>query len=122
MPYCVFCEIVAGRLPANIRHQDDEIVVFDNQLLWVPVMLLLVPRKHMTQVELWSSGPLLGKMGQLAVELGKKHCPNGFRILSNFGEDALQTQPHGHIHVIGGARLGLYANRPGTAHHGPYRA
>jgi histidine triad (HIT) family protein len=109
--YCTFCEIVARREPARIRYEDDEILVFDNRLDWVPVMLLLIPKQHLSQQQLWQSGPLLGKMGELAVKLGNKYCPDGFRILSNFGLDALQTQPHGHIHVIGGTPLGLYVRR-----------
>ena len=86
-------------------------VVFDNQLTWAPVMLLLTPRSHMTQTELWSSGSLLARLGALAVRMGEEHCPNGFRVISNFGDDALQTQPHGHLHVVGGAPLGLYVRR-----------
>ena len=37
---CTFCGIVSGRIPANVRHEDDEVVVFDNELKWVPVMLV----------------------------------------------------------------------------------
>ena len=109
--YCTFCEIVAGRLPSRTWYEDDDLIVFDNQLRWDPVMMLLVPKRHVTQAALWSSGPLLSKLGSLAVGLGQQHCPNGFRILSNFGRDALQSQHHGHLHVIGGARLGLYVGR-----------
>ena len=110
---CTFCGIIAGRLPSRIEYEDDEIVVLDNQLRWLPVMLLLVPRQHLTQTEMWSSGPLMSRIGEMAVGLGEQHCPAGFRILSNFGPDALQTQPHGHLHLIGGAELGLYLRRPG---------
>ncbi len=110
---CTFCAIVEGRIAANLRYEDDEIVVFDNQLDWAPVMLLLVPRRHMGQAELWSDEALISKMGSLAARLGQEHCPRGFRILSNFGADALQTQPLGHLHVIGGAPLGLYVGRRG---------
>ncbi|MBM3933463.1 MAG: HIT domain-containing protein [SAR202 cluster bacterium] len=109
--HCVFCEIVAGREPARVLYQDDDILVFRNILTWVPVMLLLIPRKHMSQAELWGSGPLLGRIGELASRLGQEHCPGGFRILSNFGHDAMQSQPHGHVHVIGGTPLGLYVRR-----------
>ena len=109
--YCTFCEIVAGRLPAGLRFQDDDFLVFDNHLDWAPVMLLLVPREHMTQTELWTSGPIMARLGALAVRMGREHCPNGFRVLSNFGHDALQTQHHGHLHVVGGASLGLYVRR-----------
>ena len=108
---CTFCDIVARRLPARVRHEEDDVLVFDNQFDWAPTMLLLIPKTHLTQSELWRSGDLLGKIGALAVEMGNRFCPNGFRILSNFGHDAMQSQDHGHIHMIGGASLGLYLRR-----------
>jgi len=40
---------------------------------------------------------------------GAKYCPSGFRLLSNFGSDAMQSQAHGHVHVVGGTYLGEYA-------------
>jgi len=70
------------------------------------VMLLSVPKQHKTQAELWAD---LGRVGEIAVEMGKKHCPGGFRLLSNFGHDAMQSQEHGHVHIIGGMFLGEYA-------------
>jgi hypothetical protein len=30
-------------------------------------------------------------------------------MLSNVGFDAMQSQPHGHVHVLGGTFLGEYA-------------
>jgi histidine triad (HIT) family protein len=107
MPYsCVFCEIVAGREPAEVLYEDDDVMVFRNRLRWVPVMLLSVPKKHMTQAELWQD---LGRVGAIAVKMGQEHCPRGFRLLSNFGYEAMQSQEHGHVHVIGGTFLGEYA-------------
>ena len=111
--YCTFCEIVAGRLPSRTVHEQADILVFRNRLDWFPVQLLIVPTRHLTQQELWASGQLLARMGQVAVELGNDYCPNGYRLVSNFGDDALQTQQHGHIHVIGGAPLGLYVRNSG---------
>ena len=108
---CTFCDIVAGRIPARVRHEEDDFIVFDNLLDWAPTMLLLISKTHLTQSELWQSGDLFGKIGALAVKMGNRFCPNGYRILSNFGHDAMQSQDHGHIHVIGGARLGLYVRR-----------
>ena len=108
---CVFCSIVARTEPANVRYEDEDVMVFDNILDWAPVMLLFVPRIHQTQDELWKNPDLLGRIGHLAMEIGKEHCPQGFRILSNFGFDAMQTQPHAHIHVVGGSHLGHYVGR-----------
>ena len=49
--YCVFCEIVAHKEPAEILYEDDDVIVFRNRLRWVPVMLLSIPKKHMVQAE-----------------------------------------------------------------------
>jgi len=103
---CVFCEIIAGREPADVLYRDAEVVVFRNRLRWVPVMLLAVPVRHISQAELWAD---LGSVGEKAAAMGAEHCPGGFRLLSNFGHDAMQSQSHGHVHVIGGTFLGPYA-------------
>ena len=105
---CVFCRIVAKEEPATIHFEDDQVIAISNVLNWVPVMLLVMPKEHMTQIQLWEKGPM-EKVGQVVVEVGAKFCPNGFRVLSNFGPDAMQSQQHGHVHVIGGVYLGPYA-------------
>ena len=83
-------------------------MVIVNRLTWVPLMLLVMPREHMSQIQLWSSD-LMIRMGNLAVDMGAMYSPNGFRVLWNFGRDGMQSQAHGHIHVIGGTSLGPYA-------------
>lgn len=105
---CDFCEIVARTRPVTIFYEDDEIMVIKNRLQWAPVMLLVIPKRHMTQDELWGHS-LMARVGHLAVEMGGKYCPGGFRLLSNFGTDAMQSQEHGHVHVLGGMFLGRYA-------------
>lgn len=92
-----------GRRPDELRPVK---IIPNYRLKWVPVMLLSVPKKHMSQTELWSN---MGRVGEMAVRMGQEHCPDGFRLLSNFGFDAMQSQQHGHVHVIGGTFLGEYA-------------
>ena len=104
---CVFCEIIAGREPGSIRYEDDDVIVIDNHMRWAPVMMLAMPKKHVSQEELWKSH--MAKVGPVAVKMGEEHCPNGFRLVSNFGRDAMQTQGHGHVHILGGFYLGPYA-------------
>ena len=106
---CDFCEIVAGRLPRRVRFEDDELLAIHNRLTWAPVMLLVIPKLHMGQQEFWNSS-IFTQAARLAVQLGEEHCPNGYRIVSNMGRDALQTQPHGHLHIVGGTALGLYVS------------
>ncbi len=106
MEWCTFCRIIARQEPAEIVFEDEEVLVFRNRLHWVPVMLLVVPKEHRSQEEVWRR---MGRVGEVAVEMGLAHCANGFRLLSNIGSDAMQSQSHGHIHVLGGTFLGEYA-------------
>ena len=105
---CIFCTIIAGESPATFYRREDEFVIIKNKLTWVPVMLLGFPTTHLSQQELWQS-PVLPKIGQALSELGEKLAPGGFRVLSNFGRDGMQSQSHGHVHLIGGLHLGPYA-------------
>lgn len=102
---CVFCNIVAGLEPANVIYEDDEVIVIQNILRWVPVMLLAMTKEHRTQMELWAD---IGKVGRIASQIGAQFCPRGFRLLSNFGYDGMQSQEHGHLHIVGGTHLGPY--------------
>ncbi|MCH7608170.1 MAG: hypothetical protein IIC94_06360, partial [Chloroflexi bacterium] len=83
-PGCDFCGIISGRLPRTVRHEDGELLVFRNELTWVPVMYLIAPKTHMTQEEFWRS-PLFARAAALAIDLGSSDAPGGFRVVSNFG-------------------------------------
>ena len=86
-------------------YEDDEMIVIRNVLRWVPIMFLAMTKEHRTQDQLWDD---IGNIGRKAAEIGREHCPGGFRLLSNFGYDAMQSQEHGHLHILGGTFLGHY--------------
>ncbi|MBM3138727.1 MAG: HIT domain-containing protein [Chloroflexi bacterium] len=104
--YCVFCEIAAHREPADILYEDEDVMVFRNRLRWVPVMLLAIPKRHMTQAELWKD---MGAVGAVATSVAQAQCPGGYRLISNIGYDGMQSQDHAHVHILGGMFLGEYA-------------
>ena len=98
-----FSRIIAGELPAKWVENEppSPVVCFHNRLKWARVMLLVVPREYMTQEELWR-GDVLQDALRLAIRVGEQHCPEGFRIISNFGPGAHQSQLHAHIHIVSG--------------------
>lgn len=112
---CVFCAIVAGDRLASWEARPNgaapdggapdgaaTVACFHNKLKWERVMLLIVPTQHMTQKEFWSSHVLVDA-ALLAVEMGDKHCgDDGYRVISNFGRVAHQSQAHAHLHVVSG--------------------
>ena len=105
--HCDFCSIVQDQIPRRVRYRETGLIVIHNVLTWAPVMLLVLPETHMTQEEFWASD-LFSRAANLAVHLGREDCPNGYRLIANIGNDALQTQAHAHIHVVGGKPLGPY--------------
>ena len=99
---------MARREPAEILYEDDDVMVFRNRLRWVPIMLLAIPKEHYSQARLWMD-TMVATVARAATKVGAEQCPGGFRLLANFGRDAMQSQDHGHIHILGGAHLGPYA-------------
>lgn len=110
-PNCLFCKIVAGKIPSKIVYQDDDIFVFDDIHPWAPVHFLMIPKVHIPSMA--HVGPqheaILGRMmvlaPKLALQAGCNPFPEGgFRILCNTGDEGGQEVQHLHIHVMGGTR------------------
>lgn len=106
-PNCVFCNIVAGRIPSRKVHEDDDFLVFHDIAPWAPVHVLMVPKEHLASLYDVNDGhaALLGRMLALAPRLMERlGVTAGFRTLVNTGPDGLQEVPHVHVHVMGGPR------------------
>ncbi len=106
-PDCIFCRIVAGKIPTRKVFEDDELVVFHDIAPWAPVHLLIIPKEHFASLYEAEDrhAPLLGRMMRMAPKLMTEHgVTNGFRTLVNVGPDGLQEVPHLHLHVMGGPR------------------
>ena len=106
---CIFCQIVAGKVPSEILYQDEELIAFRDINPQAPVHLLIIPRKHIPSLaqltEAQSS--LIGRMVNVANELAKKEgtFEAGYRLVINCGEEGGQLVPHLHMHLLGKRRL-----------------
>lgn len=109
--FCIFCEIVAGRQPARLVHQDESVTVFWDIYPQARVHLLVVPNQHIRSLaEAEESDPLLlGRCLQVAAKVAREHGldRSGYRVVTNVGPDAGQSVFHLHFHVLGGNRLRL---------------
>jgi histidine triad (HIT) family protein len=80
---CVFCQIVAGMVPAEIVFQDDEITAFWDQHPAAPIHILIVPNRHISSVNELEveDAALLGKLVLKAREIATEFKPraNGTR-------------------------------------------
>ena len=106
---CIFCQIIAGKIPSDIIYQDEKVVAFRDISPQAPTHLLIIPKRHipslthLTEAEL----PLIGHMVNVANQLAKKEgiAEKGYRLAINCGEQGGQLVPHLHLHLLGGRRL-----------------
>jgi len=107
-PSCIFCKIIAGKIPCAKVYEDADLLAFNDIHPWAPVHFLLVPKVHI--VSLYDITPeqheaMLGRMLALAPKLAREQgVTNGFRTLINTGADGMQEVQHLHMHVMGGPR------------------
>lgn len=103
---CIFCKIAAGEIPAKIRYEDDEVVVFDDLNPQAPHHLLIIPRKHIrTTLDLTTAdnqliGHIYQTAGKIAHDFG--FGDDGFRVVNNCNEAGGQVVWHLHFHLLGG--------------------
>ena len=106
---CVFCQIVAGKLPADILYQDEEVMAFRDIHPVAPTHVLVIPRRHIPSLAQMADEetPLIGKMTKVANQLAREEgvSENGYRLVISSGRDGGQVVPHLHLHLIGGKRL-----------------
>ncbi|MGP5362926.1 histidine triad nucleotide-binding protein [Brachybacterium tyrofermentans] len=105
-PDCVFCRIVAGEIPAERVHEDDQVIAFRDQAPQAPVHVLVVPREHRRDVlELVEQPELLGHIASVGGTIASDLGDGDFRMIFNTGAHAGQTVFHVHAHVLAGGPL-----------------
>ena len=105
-PDCLFCQIVAGDLPATVVHEDEHTLAFRDLDPQAPVHVVVVPRRHVpTVAALAEQAPeeVAAVMNAVAAVARQEGIDErGYRSVFNTGPDAHQTVLHAHVHVLGG--------------------
>lgn len=108
MDNCIFCKIVKGDIPSEKVYEDEDMIIIKDLNPQAPVHLLLIPKEHyaniveMSDAQAQTLAKCLKKLSTLTDKLGLQ---NGFRLVSNKGEDGCQSVGHLHIHILGGTKL-----------------
>ena len=106
---CIFCQIVAGKIPSDILYQDEEVIAFRDINPVAPTHLLIIPKKHIPSLADLSQAEssLIGDMVNTANQLAKREGihEGGYRLVINCGKQGGQLVPHLHMHLIGGRQL-----------------
>lgn len=108
---CIFCKIAAGEIPSTKVYEDERILAFRDIHPEAKVHVLVIPKTHIPSMDAVTPensaavAYIFEKIPQIARAAG---ITNGYRVISNCGEDAGQSVQHLHFHVLGGQKLPLH--------------
>jgi len=106
---CIFCKIVSNEIKGDVVYRDEQVTAFRDIQPVAPTHILIVPNRHIeSAVSLQvDDEQLMGHIVTVAGQLAKKEGidQNGYRLISNVGDDGGQTVYHLHVHLIGGQKM-----------------
>ena len=107
----IFARILRGEIPCRRVHEDAHALAFHDINPLTPTHILVIPKgSYVSAADFHATAPDAAIAGfWRAVTLVAKAAgleENGYRLLSNMGEDAGQEVAHFHVHLFGERRLG----------------
>ena len=105
---CLFCKIVAGEIPSKKVYEDEAVYAFYDIAPMAPVHVLVVPKAHVASADAINAenstlvARVFEAIPKIAASLG---LTNGYRVITNCGEDGCQSVKHLHFHILGGKKL-----------------
>ena len=108
MENCLFCKIIKGDIPSTCVYQDEKTYAFRDINPAAPTHVLVIPKEHvsgMSAVDELDDATLAACLRAAKKVAEIENLTGGFRTISNCGDDACQSVPHLHFHVLGGKQL-----------------
>ena len=105
---CLFCRILAGEIPSAKVYEDERVYAFKDINPQAPVHVLVIPRCHIESADCVSAensaavSAIFEAIPRVAAACGLE---NGYRVITNVGEDGCQSVKHLHFHILGGKKL-----------------
>ena len=105
---CLFCKIIAGEIPGELVHQDEQCVVIRDLNPQAPMHVLVIPREHLESLDDASQKDegLMGHLLRVGARVANEERQDSYRTVINTGAGAGQSVFHLHVHVLAGRRLG----------------
>ena len=110
----IFARILRGEIPNQTVAENDVALAFRDITPRAPTHVLVIPKGKYVSFDDFSANAsdaeIAGFM-RLCAEVAQAEGVsldrgNGFRAITNAGEDGVQEVPHFHLHIIGGRPMG----------------
>ena len=110
MSNCLFCKIVEGSIPSTKVYEDETVLAFRDIAPQAPTHILVIPKAHIPSVNgiTAENSSVVSHIFEIIPQIAAAEgLVNGYRVVSNCGDDAGQTVHHLHFHSLGGKKLAL---------------
>ena len=105
---CLFCKIVSGVIPSQKVYEDELIYAFNDINPQAPVHILIVPKQHICcadEINKSNSSVVSHIFETIPAIAAQAGLENGYRVITNCGDDGCQSVKHLHFHLVGGTKL-----------------
>lgn len=104
MSDCLFCKITAGEIPSSKVYEDDVCYAFNDIAPQAPTHFLVIPKEHIASVSDIDDGnsAVVAHIFEVIAKVTRELGIESYRVVSNIGEQAGQSVPHLHFHVLAG--------------------
>ncbi len=105
---CLFCKIINGDIPSAKVYEDENVLAFKDINPNAKVHVLVVPKTHIESIDCVDESNIEAVANVIkAIPVVAKECglANGYRVITNVGEDGGQSVKHIHFHILGGEKL-----------------
>ena len=105
---CLFCKIIEGVIPSKKAYEDEKCLAFYDINPQAPVHILVIPKCHISSADGINAenSQYVSHIFELIPTIAKEAgITNGYRVITNCGDDACQSVKHLHFHILGGAQL-----------------
>ena len=108
MSDCLFCKIIAGDIPSSKVFENEYVYAFRDIAPMAPVHVLVVPKLHIASadgINTENSAYVARIFEAIPKIAAAEGLANGYRVITNCGEDGCQSVKHLHFHILGGKKL-----------------
>jgi histidine triad (HIT) family protein len=104
---CIFCKIIKGEIPNKTILEDENFLAFEDINPQAKIHILIIPKIHIDSFDVMAPkvmGEMTSFIQKVASTVGVKD--DGYRLITNIGNNGGQEVKHIHFHLLGGEKLG----------------